>query len=94
MNRQERRAAAANRRKWEVGTVVETQGFRDGKGQHYWFERPEGWTTEDGMPEGVEIHGPFKTEAKAYENQRLILLGPQCEVIEGGRWDSAWDRLQ
>ena len=42
----------------------------------------------------VELHGPFKTDAEVAESQRLTLLGPQCEVTEGGMWDPAWDRPQ
>jgi hypothetical protein len=92
MNRQERRAAAANRRKWKdgtrgIGTVVATETFRNRiTGQFYWFETPEGWTQADGLPD-VEIFGPFSSEAEANESQRLVLLGPQCEVTEGGKWD-------
>jgi hypothetical protein len=91
MNRQERRAAAAGQRK---ATVIKTQSLIDSTGQHYWFVRPEGWTPQDGMPDGVDIHGPFKTEAEANENERLVLLGPQCKITEGGMWDPAWDRMQ
>jgi hypothetical protein len=95
MNRQERRAAAAKQRKWQEGDVIRTESFRDSSGQHYWFVTPgDGWTRAAGVPEGVEIHGPFGTQAEAYENQRLMLLGPQCEVIEGGMWDPAWDRMR
>jgi hypothetical protein len=99
VNRHERRAAAAHERRWkdktaEVGTVIKTQSLSGSDGMHYWFEMPEGWTREDGMPEGVDIHGPFKTAAEADENERLVLLGPQCKVTEGGEWDPAWDRMQ
>jgi hypothetical protein len=87
MNRQERRAAAANRRNGTRGTVVFTETFKDGiTGQFYWFETPEGWTRADGLPY-VEIFGPFSTEAEVKDSQRLILFGPQCEVREGGEWD-------
>ena len=94
MNRHDRRAEAAIRRRWQEATVIHTQSLRDASGQHYWFVIPEGWKREDGLPDGVELHGPFKTAAEADENQRLVLLGPQCEVTEGGMWDPAWDRMQ
>jgi hypothetical protein len=84
MNRQQRRAQTAQRRKFEVGTIIHAQAFTGSDGFHYWFEPPEGWTTKDGMPEDVEIHGPFKTAAEVDQNQRLVLLGPQCTVTEGG----------
>jgi hypothetical protein len=67
------------------GTVVLTETFRDITDQFYWFETPEGWTRADGVPDDVEIFGPFSGEAEANESQRLVLLGPQCEVIEGAR---------
>jgi hypothetical protein len=99
MNRQERRAAAAHERRWkdktaEVGMVFMTHSFRCSDGMQYWFEQPEGRTWEDGVPEGVDIHGPFTTEAEVEQNQRLVLLGPECEITHGGMWDPAWDRLQ
>jgi hypothetical protein len=28
------------------------------------------------------------------ENQRLVLLGPQRKITEGGTWDPAWDKPQ
>lgn len=73
--------------------MIKTQSFKHA-GMVYWFEEPKGFTRENGLPPGVKIHGPFKTEAEANESQRLVLLGPQCEVIEGGKWDKAWDRIQ
>ena len=30
----------------------------------------------------------------ARESQRIVLLGPQCELKEGGVWNPAWDRMQ
>jgi hypothetical protein len=94
MNRQQRRAAAAHERRWKDKMVVETQSFRSGNGMYYWFEQPEGWTREDGVREGLAIHGPFTTKTEADENQRLVLLGPDCKVTDGGMRNPAWDRLQ
>ena len=31
--------------------------------------------------------GRSSTEAEVAEDQRITLLGPQCEVTEGGMWD-------
>ncbi len=90
MNRHERRAA----RKWNDSMVIKTQAFKDTRGLLYWFKEPEGFAREDGLPEGVEVHGPFKTEAEVKESQRFVLLRPRCEVAEGGIWDPAWDRMQ
>jgi hypothetical protein len=105
MNRQKRRAAAAYRRKWKsgelgVGTVIHTQTVRLREtGEFYWFETDgaanmTGFTVSLDPTELKNFHGPFKTEAEVAESQRLILLGPQCEVREGGVWDSAWDKPQ
>jgi hypothetical protein len=93
MNRHERRSAASDQRKMEVGEMIKAQAFRVG-GMLYWFEVPEGFVQEDGLPSDVEIFGPFKTDAEVDESMRLVLLGPQCEVTEGGMWDPAWDTLQ
>jgi hypothetical protein len=82
MNRQQRRTRASRKRKFEVGTVIRTESFRV-NGLYYWFETPEGWTQADGLPD-VEFHGPFKTDAECAENERLVLLGPQCSVTDGG----------
>jgi hypothetical protein len=99
MSRQERRAAAAHERRWkdktaEVGMVIKTQGFIADDGMHYWFEPPNNWTQDDGLPDGADIYGPFTTATEVEENQRRVLLGPECEVTHGGMWDPAWDRLQ
>jgi hypothetical protein len=53
--------------------------------------RDDGWYAAD---LDVELHGPFKSNTEAEENQQLVLLGPQCKVTEGGVWDPAWDRPQ
>jgi hypothetical protein len=94
MNRHERRSAASDQRKWKGGEVIKTQSFKDAGGMLYWFEEPEGFAREDGLPSDVEIFGPFKTDAEVEKSQRLVLLGPQCQVTEGGMWNPAWDALQ
>jgi hypothetical protein len=109
MNRQQRRAAGRKRRKLEVGTVIrcETIGIDTGDGiALYWFETPANFSDDDRAamidyinthkrkPPGITLHGPFKTDAEVQELQRLTLLGPQCEVREGGMWDPNWDKPQ
>jgi hypothetical protein len=84
MNRQQRRAA-----KRKVGDVVWARIGRDHEGNWYWFKGRSDQPQPDTM-----IYGPFATEAECNESQRLVLLGPQCEVEYGGMWDTAWDRLQ
>jgi hypothetical protein len=92
MNRGERRRAM------KVGTLIFTKSFiaYAANGElvgHFWFEVPEGMTTEQAF-ETQEHHGPFRSEAEAEKNKRLVLLGPDCKVTEGGMWDPAWDKLQ
>jgi hypothetical protein len=92
MNRHERRATKA--RALDVGTVIHTQTVATTTGDFYWFECPDNFSLEDGLPPGAIMHGPFKTDAEVNESQRLTLLGPQCKVTEGGEWDPNWNRLQ
>jgi hypothetical protein len=97
MNRRQRRASAAQRRKLKVGDVIYATTIRavlnDGSTAFYWIEVPEGMTNEEAA-ETQELHGPFKTEAEAEKDQRLVLLGPQCKAVKGGMWDPAWDKFQ
>ena len=67
-----------------------------GEIQFYWFVRTG--LTGNFSPqllhrEGL-LHGPFKTEAEAEENLRLVPGGPDLKVTEGGIWNSSWDKLQ
>jgi hypothetical protein len=91
MNRHERRSAAAMKRRWKDRQVVKAQSFRDEQGLLYWFEEPDDWTKQDGLPD-VDIHGPFRTEAEVDEDQRRVLLPSDCEVEEGGDWNPESDR--
>jgi hypothetical protein len=94
-NRPRRRAA--RRRRLRVGDVIWTRTIKNvHTGELYWFE-----TTAPGEeppallpPPGIELHGPFKTDAAVEEDKRRVLFGPGCEVKEGGAWDPAWDRPQ
>jgi hypothetical protein len=93
MNRHERRADAAMKRRWKDRQVVMTQSFRDAtSGFLYWFEQPDGWTQEDFLRNVADIHGPFRTEAEVDEDQRRVLLPPDCVVTEGGEWNPEWAR--
>jgi hypothetical protein len=49
---------------------------------------------EQRHPPGITLHGPFRTNAEVEKDQRLVLLGSQCKVIEGGAWDPNWDKPQ
>jgi hypothetical protein len=97
LSRHERRQATA--RKPRLGDIIWAQTIRNAlTGDYYWFETPSRYSFEqfrrDGLPPGATLHGPFKTHAEVSEDQRLVLLGPQCEIVEGGVWDPAWDRPQ
>jgi len=96
MNRQQRRAEAARKRKWGTAADIITHTITvHPTGELYWFEAPEGFSPEEGrLPPGVILHGPFKTHAEVAEDERLTLFGPQCKVTDGGAWDPAWDRPQ
>ena len=88
--------ATSSRRKRAVGTVINARTvsvvLTTGERALYWFEEPEGFSPEDGQRvldwitglrddgPGVGLWGPFQTEAEVSENQRLTLLGLQCEV--------------
>jgi hypothetical protein len=61
--------------------------------QVFWFIQPDGMTTEQAF-ESQTIHGPFQTKEQAEEDQRVTIMGPQCEVTLGGQWDPAWDKPQ
>jgi hypothetical protein len=96
-NRHERRRAKAQRRKLNVGSMVYATTInvvmRDGSTALYWIEVPEDMTNEQAAAT-QEWHGPFKTDAELYEDQRVTLFGSQCEITEGGMWDPAWDKAQ
>jgi len=103
MNRHDRRRDDAQRRKLKVGSVIHTATIAavlsdgtsalEGTTALFWIEVPEGMTNEQAA-ETQEWHGLFKTDAELKEHQRVTLLGPQCEVTEGGMWDPAWDMAQ
>jgi hypothetical protein len=94
-----RAAKLPNRgRDMKVGDVVFTQTYalRNADGTIvgvFWFGVPDGMTPEDAF--NTQRHyGPFKSQQEANESQRVTLLGEQCQVVEGGTWDPAWDRPQ
>jgi hypothetical protein len=66
---------------------------KKGKKRLYWFEIPEGYR-DPLPPPGAILHGPFETEAELHNHEELTLLGPDCEVTDGGMWDPAWDKPQ
>jgi hypothetical protein len=57
------------------------------------------WADEDGnlSPEQIMetgLRGPFDTEAEAEEAARIAVVGPDCEMTEGGMWNPAWNKPQ
>jgi hypothetical protein len=97
MNRKERRAASSGRQ-FENRAVIHTgmAAIVDDDGQKwlYWFVIPEGLREGEPLPPDVTMHGPFKTDAELREHEQITLLGPDCKIIPGGRWDPAWDKPQ
>jgi Protein of unknown function (DUF3102) len=77
----------------KMATVADL-GVRGGCGRvsHFWFVLPNGMSREQAV-ETQELHGPFKTEAEALEDQELVLFGKDCKIEAGGMWDPAWDRV-
>jgi hypothetical protein len=59
----------------------------------FWFRVPDGMTMEEAF-NTQRHHGPFRSDAEAKKSQQITLLGEQCQVVEGGTWDPAWDRPQ
>jgi hypothetical protein len=90
-------AMTARKRKFEAGTMIRMTTLqaimKDGSTAFYWIEVPEGMTNEQAA-KTQKWHGPFKTDDDAEEDFRVVVLGPKCEVEDGGMWDPAWDRLQ
>lgn len=89
-----KKRAKVRPRKRELGEIIYAQTVQDRDGKLWWFECTAGWSQEDGIPPGAELHGPFNTQGEATKDQRLVLLGPQCKVTEGGMWDPNWERKQ
>ena len=100
-NRKERRKARALAKKMKplarLGVPIHTGILSvvldapDGpQTKYYW------WATEniDLSPEEADLHGPFDTEAEAEEAARIAVIGPDCDVTEGGMWDPAWEKSQ
>ena len=73
------------KRRWpKAGEKVEIQYGRDISGQWWWISD---WSA-------AGLHGPFLTNAEAERDAEVTILGSQCEVKYGGRWDPAWDKKQ
>jgi hypothetical protein len=75
----------------DIGTTFYTQSFvvHPPEGDRYfWFSVPENMPVEEAF-NSQEHHGPFTTQADADENQRLVLLGEQCQVVPGAPISSA-----
>ena len=80
-------------KKRNIGDVIMARTGIDSLGRYFWYEEPPGFTG-DYPPPGATVYGTFATRAECNESQRLVLLGPQCEVVEGGDWDPAFDTMQ
>ena len=104
MNRQQRRAAAARERKTHEVFYTKTFAvvLANGERHLFWFKEPDGFTTADSgiCSPGYAAKSTQSIPASSYSVrsrrmlrservQRLTLLGPQCEVSDGGVLHSA-----
>jgi hypothetical protein len=78
------------RRKWKVGTRVDSLIGRDHNGQYWWLA---GWDGAQPDPKDMP-HGPFATQAEAEHDFHTTIFGPQCEIKQGGMWNPNWDKPQ
>jgi hypothetical protein len=71
-------------RRMKIGEkiLIDTGQGRDGK----WY-----WRLRENP---TDIHGPFASEREADRDAEVVVLGPNCKITRGGRWDPAWDRKQ
>jgi hypothetical protein len=72
-----------------AGNRIDCHLALDTEGRFWWADAPPGVD-----PRTRPLHGPFRSEAEAEEDFRVTVLGPQCEVTEGGTWDPKWDEKQ
>jgi hypothetical protein len=82
------------RKRIEPGEAVHTGVTRDAAGNLWWFVVPRDAVAGGPLPDGVEFHGPFQTDAECAEDERRVLLGPDCEAKAAGMWDKAWEKPQ
>jgi hypothetical protein len=73
-----------------IQTVVKAFAFSDGRQAFYWCVHPKGMSKEEAWA-SQKRYGPFQSDAEVKKSEIAILVGEQCEVIEGGKWDPAWD---
>ena len=73
-----------------VGVVLDTPDGPQTK--YYWWAGEE----ENPSPEQImqALHGPFDSDTEAEEAARIAIVGPDCKVIPGGKWDPAWSKPQ
>jgi len=58
----------------------------DGNTALFWFAIPDGMSRDQAA--ATQSHyGPFTSRQEVNESMRVVLLGEQCKVIEGGAWD-------
>jgi hypothetical protein len=106
-NQKERRKAAATAKKTRPlarlgvpffsGIVRVVLDAPDGlQTKYYWWASesdPNNLSSQELMVAAAR-NGPFDTKAEAEEAARIACVGPDCELIEGGTWDPAWEKPQ
>jgi hypothetical protein len=106
-NRKERRKTAAIAKKTKplarlgvpmfTGIVRVVLAAPDGpQTKYYWWASesdPNNLSSQELMVAAAR-NGPFDTAAEAEEAARFAVIGPDCEVTEGGTWDPACEKPQ
>ena len=88
LSRHERRQATA--RKPRLGDIIWAQTIRNAlTGDYYWFETPSSTHSNSSGGTACSLVRHYTAHAEVSEDPRLVLLGPQCEIVEGGVWDPA-----
>jgi len=62
--------------------------------KYYWWANEKDNLSPQEIVETTGLHGPFDTEAEALEAARIAVIGPDCELTEGGMWNPAWGKPQ
>lgn len=78
----------------KLGEVIFTSCGQDALGNWWWIQTDE--AHQGGPMDVTQLRhgGPFNTQQEAEKNATDTIFGPQCKIMEGGRWDPAWERKQ
>jgi hypothetical protein len=83
------------RKRWpKLGEVVHTSYAQDTAGHWWWARTKRAIRGRMDIRQFRQHGGPFRTRQEAEKNATDTLFGPQCEVLQCGMWDPAWDEVQ